>query len=321
LLARFCPLTLRWRESSEEFVLVSKTTAKRPTAAVQPATRPGTKKAPAKADEPSGREAVLTAAEKLAAAIRGGDKAAAEKLLARDFAFIDASGSVHPRRDVLANLKPGPDSPSPRVKVKTYGRVALVTGASKSGQGRQRNDLFGLDVWVNGTDGWKALLHHNNVLAPPDASPMHPASQPRSAGAAPPECRNPLQVVPYQPKSQAEREVIKAFQIMETAVTHNDPDEWAKHVADEFTVYRTNQRPTTKAARIGFIETQQQINAETFVAEIEWMKLWVFGDTVVMRADHVMPGDRRPPYRATRIWVKRDGRWQMAVSQQTTISA
>jgi hypothetical protein len=50
------------------------------------------------------------------------------------------------------------------------------------------------------------------------------------------------------------------------------------------------------------------------------MKLWVHGDAAVMRADHVMPGKRRPPYRATRIWVKRDGRWQMTMSQQTTIA-
>ena len=56
------------------------------------------------------------------------------------------------------------------------------------------------------------------------------------------------------------------------------------------------------------------------MAEIERMKLWAFGDAVVMRADHKMPGNRRPPYRATRLWVKRDGRWQMAVSQQTTIA-
>jgi ketosteroid isomerase-like protein len=321
LLARFCPLTLRWRESSEEFVLVSKTTAKRPIAAVQPAARPGTKKAPAKPHRASENDAVLAAAEKLAAAIRRGNKATVDKLLAREFTFIDASGRLHARRDVLANLKSGPESSGARVKVKTYGRVALVTGASKSAQAGQRSDLFAVDVWVKGKDGWRALIHHNNVLAPPDAPPAHPAAQARPADAKPPACNNPLQVVPYQPKSQAERDIIAAFQAMETAVTHNDPEEWTKHVADEFTVYRTNQQPTTKAARIAFIATQQQINAETFVAEIERMKLWVLGDTVVMRADHVMPGDRRPPYRATRIWVKRDGHWQMAVSQQTTITA
>ena len=84
-------------------------------------------------------------------------------------------------------------------------------------------------------------------------------------------------------------------------------------------VTRTRQHPTDKAARMAFMATQRAINAETFVAEVVTLKFWVLGDAAVMRADHAMPGNRRPPYRATRLWVKRDGHWQMAISQQTTI--
>ena len=134
-----------------------------------------------------------------------------------------------------------------------------------------------------------------------------------------PRCVNPLEVVPYKPKSQAERDIIAAFQALELAVTRNDPAEWTGHVADEFVVTRTRQHPTDKAARMAFMATQQAINAETFVAEVVSLKFWVLGDAAIMRADHAMPGNRRPPYRATRLWVKRDGHWQMAVSQQTTI--
>ena len=101
--------------------------------------------------------------------------------------------------------------------------------------------------------------------------------------------------------------------------TSDDPDVWRNHVADEFVVTRTRQHPTDKAARMAFMETQRAINAETFVAEVVYLKFWVLGDAAVMRADHAMPGNRRPPYRATRLWVKRDGHWQMAISQQTTI--
>jgi hypothetical protein len=277
-------------------------------------------KAPAKARGPSEDQAVLAAAKKLATAIRRGDKGAAEKLLAPEFTFIDASGAAHARRDVLANLKAGPDNGGSRVKVRTYGRRPRHRRRQVGAGAATQRSLFGR-LWVKGNDGWKALIHHNNVLARPDASLVHPAAPARPADAKPPECKNPLKSVPYQPRSQAERDVITAFQTMETAVTHNDAEEWAKHVAAEFTVYRTHQHPTTKAARIGFIEAQRQINAQTFVAEIKWMKLWVLGDAAVMRADHIMPGNRRPPYRATRIWIKRDGRWQMAVSQQTTITA
>jgi hypothetical protein len=277
------------------------------------------RKATAKTRAPSEKDIVLASAEKLAAAIRRGNKATADKLLAREFTFIDAAGKLHSRREVLAQIKVAPDGAAARVKVRTYGRVAVVTGASKSVQARRRNDLFAVDIWVQGTDGWKALIHHNNVLALPDAPAAHPSAQPRPADAKPPECKNPLEFVPYQPKSQAERDIIMAFQTLERAVTHNEAEEWVKRVADEFVVYRTGQHPTDKALRVDFINRQKAINGESFVAEVQWMKLWVLGDAAVMRADHVMPGNRRPPYRATRVWVKRDSGWQMALSQQTTI--
>jgi len=274
----------------------------------------------AKRSPPTDREAVLAAAKALANAIRRSNKAAVDKLLVRDFSFIDASGRVHPRRSVLAGLKASPRHSGGNPRVKLYGRVALVTGTERSAQAGAHDDLFAVDVWVKGSEGWRALIHHNNVLAAPSAPHAHPATSPRPAGAKPPACPNPLEFVPYQPKSQAERDIIMAFQMLEKAVTHNDPVEWPKHIADEFVVYRTSQHPTSKADRVAFIEAQRAVNGETWVAEVAAMKLWVLGDAAVMRADHAMPGNRRPPYRATRLWVRRDGRWLMALSQQTTIA-
>jgi hypothetical protein len=268
---------------------------------------------------PSARAAVLASAQRLRAAIRLGDAAAARQLLAPDFQFIDASGHVHSRSRVLAMLKAGPRGSGTRIRVRDYGRVALVTGSYKSAQAGDRDDLYALDIWMRDQDRWRALIHHNNVLARPDAPAALAAAKPRPANAPPPRCVNPCEELPYKPRSQAERDIIGAFQKLERAVTFNDSREWRKHVADEFAVTRTRQHPTDKAARIAFMDAQKAINAETFVAQVQKMTLWVFGDAAVMRADHVMPGNRRPPYRATRLWVKRGGRWQMAVSQQTTI--
>ncbi len=267
----------------------------------------------------SAKDAVLAAAKKLQAAVERGNAAAADKLLARDFTFIDAAGQVHSRRSVLQALRASPRGSGTRVKVRDYGHVALVTGSYRSAQAGERNDLYALDVWIKGDKGWQALIHHNNVLARPDAPTAHMSGVARPANAPPPRCANPLEVVPYKPKSQAERNIIASFQALETAVTRNDPDNWRNHVADEFVVTRTGQHPTTKAGRMAFMATQREINAETFVAEVTALKFWVLDDAAVMRADHAMPGNRRPPYRATRLWVKRNGRWQMAVSQQTTI--
>lgn len=279
--------------------------------------RPPARK-PRSATEASG---VMTIAKRLQASVRVADVAAADKLLARDFSFIDAAGQVHSRRSVLESLKASPRGAGTQLKLRDYGRVSTITGSYKSAQAGERNDLFALDVWVQQTDGWRALIHHNNVLARLDAPAAHAEAAPRPPDAPPPRCDNPLEAVPYRPKSQAERDIIAAFQALERAVTRNDPDEWSKYVADEFVVTRTRQHPTHKAARMAFMASQRAINAETFVAEVTALKFWVLGDAAVMRADHVMPGNRRPPYRATRIWIKRDGRWQMAMSQQTTIQS
>jgi ketosteroid isomerase-like protein len=191
-----------------------------------------------------------------------------------------------------------------------------VTGRRTSAHARP---VFFTTIWIKEAANWRVLIHQDNVLAGKDEAPAHAAPAPRPPDAKPPECANPLKTVPYQPTSDAERGIIKAFQQLETAVTRNDADEWVNHVADEFVVTRTGQHPTTKAERAAAMRRLGEINVETFVAEVASMRLWVRGDAAVMQAQHQMPGNRRPPYRAARLWLKREGRWQMALSQQTTI--
>lgn len=268
--------------------------------------------------ETSDGAAVLEAQRALSNALRMGNKVEAAKLLAPQFTWIDENGNEHSRADVLGDLAQIATSAGERrTALIRYGAVAMVSGRCQS---PRKNAVFFIDIWVKGPSGWRVLVHHDNMLAAADAPATHAAPQPRPPDAEPPQCRNPCSFVPYTAKSSAERGIITAFQTLENAVTRNDAAEWVKHMADEFVVYRTNQHPTTKAGRAAAIERQRSVNAETWVAQVKWMKLWVYGDTAVMRADHVMPGNRRPPYRATRVWLKRGGHWQMAMSQQTTVA-
>ena len=260
----------------------------------------------------------LAASRDLGEAIRAGDAGALEKLLDGEFTYIDAAGAVHARQGALSGMAAGLPPADATPKVHDYGQVALIT---QRGPAAASGELVAVEAWVKRTESWRALVRHLNVIAAADAPSAHPAHQPRPPEAPPPVCENPCAFVPYEPGSQAERDIIASFQTLENAVIRNDAAEWVRHMADEFVVYRTNQHPTTKAERAEALRRQQAINAEIFVAAVEAMRLWVFGDAAIMRADHRMPGNRRPPYRATRIWVKRDGRWQMAVSQQTTRAA
>jgi ketosteroid isomerase-like protein len=265
-------------------------------------------------DIAGGRSAALTElSAKLRDAWHRGDATGLQGLVAEDFTVVDASGAVRALQDA-----PGGEAVSAAATtwaVRDYGTVAMVTARTPAPAGGEE---VALDVWVRQGQEWRALLHHLNLVADPASPSRHPAPAPRPPEAPPAECKNPCEFVPYDAASQAERDIIATFQALETAVIHNDADEWVNHMADEFMVYRTRQHPTSKLQRAGHLRAQKAANSETFVAAVEAMRLWVHGDAAVMRADHVMPGNRRPPYRATRVWVKRDGRWQMAVSQQTT---
>lgn len=261
------------------------------------------------------KEGVHAASERFSAAIRDGDKPGVEALLDPAFSFIDASGCLFAGTDAFGALRAAQIGPGASLAFQDYGDVAAFVSRDAS---PDRGEVVGVEVWVRGGAGWLALVVHQNLIANPGSPSSHPPLTRRPADAPPPPCDNPLKVVPYAPKSQAERDLIASSQALETAVTQNDPETWVRHVADEFIVFRTRQHPTTKAGRAQMLSDQRAVNNETFVAAIEWMDLWVHGDAAVMRADHVMPENRRPPYRATRIWVKRGGVWQMALSQQTT---
>jgi hypothetical protein len=128
-------------------------------------------------------------------------------------------------------------------------------------------------------------------------------------------------MVPYHPRKAAQREVVESWQALETAVNQRNADDWAKHVADEFVFnVKENGNPLTKADRVATIRKQAQGDQVTDIGAVlpNSMQVDVFGNTAVMR-DTQQPTVAQRPYRAMRIWTKRDGRWQLIYSQQTTI--
>jgi hypothetical protein len=120
-------------------------------------------------------------------------------------------------------------------------------------------------------------------------------------------------------RSPAEQDVVNSFQAIEKSSVGHEPEEWSKHIADEFVLYGSGLTPIGKSARIAAIERQKQNNVTVQVGEVETMRLAVYDDGAAMIASQVLPDDSRPPYRAARVWVKRNGQWQMAISVQTDV--
>jgi Domain of unknown function (DUF4440) len=269
-------------------------------------------KAQPKAQPVAGDAAVFAADAALGDAMRAGDRAAARRLLALQFSRVDADGTIHQRREFLADLKRVAPSPASDVQIRSFGLVAAVTGRHKS---THDADVFFIDIWVKQKGAWRALLMQDVPIgaddAPVAAIPT-PAAEPHRHA-----CDNPCKTIPYRVRSPAEQDVIAAFQSIKNALVARDADDWAKHVADEFVAYASGLAPIAKAGRIAMIERQKESDAAVRVGEVETMRLAVYGDGAVMRATDVDQG--RPPYRTARVFMKRDGQWLMAISAHTDV--
>jgi Domain of unknown function (DUF4440) len=261
----------------------------------------------------SAEEFVLAADRALADALRSADRTAARKLLALQFSYTDEAGRTYSRHEFLADLKNLSATPVGDPKLTMYALLGTVTGERKSADG---NTAFFLDIWVKQRGAWRVLARHNVMLA--DGAVSAASVQLRNDSKAI-ECTNPCQTMPYRVRSPAEQDVLNAFRAMEKASIARDAQEWSKYVTDEFMLYRSGYAPIDKAARIAAIEGKGHVGNPETVGAIQAAKLSVYGDAAAMITTQIVPDNSRPPYRAARIWVRRNDQWLMAVSMQTDI--
>jgi hypothetical protein len=259
---------------------------------------------------------VLAADAALSNAMRAGDKSSARRLLSLQFSFVDERGLAHERKEFLSDLKGLADASGDDATVKVYGRIATVTGRRKSASD---SEVFFLDIWAKQKGAWRAWAMQDVALAAAGAPPT--ASSAAGTEAERADCKNPCQAVPYRVRSPTEQDIVNAFQAIEKASVAHDADEWAKHIADEFVLYRAGRPPVTKAERITTIQQQKQSDAAVVVGEVQSMRLTAYDIAAAMLATHGAPDGSRPAYRAARVWVKRNGQWQLAISVQTDSAA
>ena len=190
------------------------------------------------------------------------------------------------------------------LKAFPHGRVVAVFGAQHGGRFER--------VWVKRPAGWRVLVYQQV----PDRAPSSPAYASSGPGSA--DCENPCKAIPYKPTTEADREVIASFEAMDTAIWQADADAWARYIGDDdFGI--TPGVLVTKANRIATIKKQKEANAKPAPAPLLSALFFDFGDTVVMTALHQPPNGK--PHHFTRIWVKREGAWQLVAGAQTEIQA
>ena len=262
-----------------------------------------------------GDAAALQADNALQLALRKKDAKAVGVLLDQQFTWTNEAGQTRTSAQFLKDSAAGTavgDTEYTDVKARDYGQLAIVTGIGKR---TGHAGTFFARIWVKRTAGWLLLTHQDTaILAKSAPSPQAPAAG--KGAAAAPDCENPCRTLPYTPKTAGQKEVVKAYQAVETAVTSHDAKTWAYHVADEFVGIgrQYTGTPDTKAGRVGQIGI---VSNRVILPKMLWGEAFVFGDAGIIIADHQPVGE--PPYHVIRVWVNRDGRWQLFHRQETTI--
>jgi len=253
------------------------------------------------ADEPT----ALQSDHDFVQAAAKGDTTAVAKFLDENFTWTDAEGKTLSRADVLSLL------PSPALGNEAGAHLDRQSRSQVEAIMADRDKIHVLRLWVKRGSSWRLLVYHEVALGRQESAP---------SGSGVKDCENPCKTVPYKPKNEAEQAIIASWQALETGVTNHDAVAWAPHIADEFAMLSSaNDHPLTKSDRIATLNLQKQTGRGTAPSPLVSAQMFDFGDSVIMTCLH-QPYVGKPVH-VSRLWIKRDGKWIMAISFQTTIQA
>lgn len=249
--------------------------------------------------------AVLQTDHEFVQAAAKGDSAAVAKLLDTDFTWTDADGKTFSRVDVLSVL------PKPALGDEAGAHQVRQTRSQVEAIMADRDKIHVLRLWVKRGSAWRLLVYHEVAVGRQQGSA-------HSSGVT--DCQNPCKTIPYKPKNEAEQAIIASWQALETGVTNHDAAAWAPHIADEFAMLSSaNDHPLTKSDRIATLNLQKQSGRGSAPSPLVSAEMFDFGDSVIMTCMH-QPYTGKPVH-VSRLWIKRDGKWVMSISFQTTIQA
>jgi hypothetical protein len=250
------------------------------------------------------------------AALTSSDPASAGDALDAEFEWTNSHGRTHTRAEAVQNL--AGLAADLRNETGTqhydYGHVHVVTSAqepAEAGPHDRQNGARMMRVWAQRPDGWRAL----GVITTTLVTGTTPFA---ATGAATGDCENPCRSMPYSPPSENARQIAAIFQRLKMDEWHPDPINWAPYVLDDV-YYVTETAQLSKADRVERLATLKQTGAPSTPGDpVVSMRIHDFGDSAVMIARHT-PYRGGDPYYSLRVWAFRDGRWQLANTQQTVI--
>jgi hypothetical protein len=235
-------------------------------------------------------------------ALKKADKSLVQPILDPTFTWTDAAGKTRTRSETLADFPQFATDNSGYADVKTnaYQQLAVTYGV--------KADVRFVRIWVKRSGDWRLYIDLDTPISPEPVK-----MPPQSTG----DCKNPCRVVPYTPRSSEESALVSEWQKTKMDEWHPDAADWATHIADEFMLVNSGST-RNKTERVAFAEKLQAAGISVPGDPIITMKLEEFGDAMIMTTHHSRYRGGKPYYNV-RIFVKRNGHWLLAWSQQTTI--
>jgi len=260
------------------------------------------------AADDAGQEAVQ-ADHALLSALGKSDKAAVGKLLDADFVWTDGDGKSMKKAEVLDGLSAYATDNQGEDEVQThfYAQLETVLGSHHGAR-------F-VRVWVKRPAGWREFLELDTPI-----SAQGGQRGGIETGAGQGDCDNPCRTLPYTPKTAMDKAIVADWQKTKVEEWHPDAVDWPMHIADEFLIIN-NTGMRNKAERVVIAQKAQAAGAGAPGDPITAMEIYDFGDNAAVMISHHVPRRGGKPYYNVRVWTLRDGRWQLAVSQQSTIQA
>src|SRR5262249_1957564 len=120
-----------------------------------------------------------------------------------------------------------------------------------------------------------------------------------------------------QPRAEAEiRQIVKDLAVGQRSKP--DPKELDRLYADEFTSINASGQVQNKAAIIA-ARMSGRISAQSY--ELDEVAIQIYGDVAIAMSSARIEGNTaNGRFRHLRVFVKRDGRWQIVATQMTKIA-
>ena len=245
----------------------------------------------------------------LLAAVGKGDATAAGALLDAQFEWTNAAGLSRNTAQALANISALATNLQRETGVQSYSydQLEVFTGA-------RPNARF-MRVWARRPQGWRLFAMIETASTPGAAAPF-----PATIGGQALDCDNPCRTIPFNPETAAQREMLAIFKQLKVDEWRPNPDGWGRYVLEDV-YYVTSAAVMSKGDRVARLAQQRQSGAVALPGDpVVSMRIVEFGQSAVMLARHA-PYRGGKPYYSLRVWAYRDGRWQLANTQQTVIEA